>query len=214
MLNIVFSFALRRPALGTNFALFYATGVIPFFFFTGVSHSVSAAIASNRGLLRYPVVSPLDAILGKFIIEFITMLIVGVLLTTGIVFFYKLPVTLDPLSAFAGFTLAGLLGLGIGSINCVLFGLFPTWRHVWAVVTRPLFVVSGVFFIAESMPFEWRPVLLYNPIVHAIALVRKGFYGSYDPYYVSYPYVLGCALGLFTVGAYLLRRHTARLLDD
>jgi capsular polysaccharide transport system permease protein len=128
--------------------------------------------------------------------------------------FYRLPVTLDPMSALAGFTLAGLLGLGVGTINCVLFGLFPTWRHIWAVVTRPLFVVSGVIFIVESMPFEMRHFLIYNPIVQAVALVRKGFYGSYDPYYVSYPYILGIALGLFTVGTYLLRRHEGWLIDN
>ena len=52
--------------------------------------------------------------------------------------------TLDPAAALAGFTMAGLLGLGVGTINCVLFGLFPTWRHFWNVLTKPLFVVSGV----------------------------------------------------------------------
>ena len=88
-------------------------------------------------------VSPLDAVFGKFIIDFVTMLIVGVLLTGGIIFFYRLPVTLDPLSALAGFTLAGLLGLGVGTVNCVLFGLFPTWRNVWNVLTKPLFVRLG-----------------------------------------------------------------------
>ena len=214
LLNVIFSLTLHRPALGTNFALFYATGVVPFFFFSGVSNAVSSAIASNRGLLRYPVVSPLDAIFGKFIIEYITMLIVGVLLTGGIMIYYRLPVTLDPLTALAGFTLVGLLGLGVGTMNCVLFGLFPTWRQIWSVVTRPLLVISGVIFIVESMPFEMRHFLIWNPIVQAIALVRKGFYGSYDPYYVSYPYILGIALGLFTVGAYLLRRYEGWLIDN
>jgi capsular polysaccharide transport system permease protein len=214
LLNLVFSVMVRHPALGTNFPLFYATGIIPFFFFTGVSSTVSSAVATNRGLLRYPVVSPLDTIFGKFIIEFVTMLIVFVLLTGGIIFFYQLPVMLDPLSAFLGFTLAGLLGLGVGTINCVLFGLFPTWKHIWSVITKPLFVISGVFFIVESAPDALRHMIVYNPIVQAIALVRKGFYGSYDPYYVSYPYVLGIALGLFTVGAYLLRRYEGWLLDN
>ena len=172
------------------------------------------AIVTNRGLLRYPVVSPLDAIFGKFIIEFMTMLIVGVLLTGGITDLLPASDSLDPLSALAGFTLAGMIGLGTGTINCVLFGLFPTWRHVWSVLTRPLFVLSGAFFIVEAMSRSRCATVLFNPLVHAIALVRKGFYASYDPYYVSYPYVLGIRSSLFTIGAYLLRRYDSWLLDS
>ena len=56
--------------------------------------------------------------------------------------------------------------------------------------------------------------MLVNPIVQAIALFRSGFYGSYDPYYVSYGYVLGVARGLFVVGAYLLRRHASWLIEN
>ena len=82
------------------------------------------------------------------------------------------------------------------------------------MLTKPLFVLSGAFFIVESMSPQLRHLMVLNPIVQAIALVRKGFYGSYDPYYVSYPYVLGIALGLFTVGAYLLRRYEGWLIDN
>ena len=42
LLTIAFSLALRTPPLGTNFALFYATGIIPFFLFSNVSRSVAA----------------------------------------------------------------------------------------------------------------------------------------------------------------------------
>lgn len=214
LLTVLFSFTFHKPPLGTSFALFYATGVIPFFFFTGMSTAVSMAINTNRGLLRYPVVSPLDAIFGKFILDFITMLIVGSLLTGGIIWFNALPVTLDPAAALAGFTMAGLLGLGVGTVNCVLFGLFPTWRHFWNVLTKPLFVLSGVLFTVESVPADMRHIMLYNPIVQAIALFRSGFYGFYDPYYVSYGYVLGIAFGLFVVGAYLLRRYASWLIEN
>ena len=43
--------------------LFYATGIIPFSMFKTMSTAVAKAISSNRGLLTYPVVTPLDAVL-------------------------------------------------------------------------------------------------------------------------------------------------------
>jgi capsular polysaccharide transport system permease protein len=214
LLNLAFSLTVRRPPLGTNFPLFYATGIVPFFLFTGISGSVANAVITNRGLLHYPVVSPLDAVFGKFILDFTTMLVVGILLSGGIIIVYALPVTLDPVSALTGFTLAGLLGLGVGTINCVLFGMFPTWRNIWNVMTKPLFIVSGTFFIYESAPASFQAIMWWNPIVHVVALVRAGFYGSYNPYYVSIPYVLAVAGSLFVIGAYLLRRHASWLIEN
>ena len=214
LLNLAFSLTVRRPPLGTSFPLFYATGIVPFFLFTGVSGAVASAVATNRGLLHYPVVSPLDAVFGKFILNFLTMLVIGVLLSTGIIIVYALPVTLDPVSALTGFTLNGLLGLGVGTVNCVLFGLFPTWRNIWNVMTKPLFIVSGTFFIFEAAPPAFQHIMWWNPLVHGVALVRAGFYGSYDPYYVSIPYVLAVSGSLFVIGAYLLRRHASWLIEN
>jgi capsular polysaccharide transport system permease protein len=214
LLTIAFSFAFRTPPLGTNFALFYATGIIPFFLFNGISSAVGMAIVTNRGLLRYPVVKPIHTVLGKFALDFLTMFVVGVLLTGGIILFYGLSPTLSPAAAMAGFALSGLLGLGTGTLNCVLFGFFPTWQNMWNVLTKPLFIVSGVFFIYESVPSGFQAILWYNPLVHTIGLVRSGFYGAYDPHYVSYAYVLAIGLGLFLTGAYLLNRHASRLIEN
>ena len=47
-----------------------------------------------------------------------------------------------------------------------------------------------------------------------IGLMRAGFYGTYDPYYVSYAYVLGISLGLSWSGGYLLRRHSSFLIEQ
>lgn len=213
LLTAAFSLAFRRPPLGTNFALFYATGIIPFFLFTHASQGAGKAIDSNRGLLRYPVVSPLDAVLAKFITDFLTMFVVGVLLYTSIILWYGLQVSLNFALIFNGFLLMGLIGLGIGTLNCVLFGFWPTWRNIWTVLTKPLFILSGMFYTFESMPREAQGILWYNPLIHAIGLIRSGFYSSYEPTYVAPLYVLGLAAGTFLLGAYLLRRHASALLE-
>ena len=98
LLNLAFSLTVRRPPLGTNFPLFYATGIMPFFLFTGVSGrwpgdrhqpraaALSGGLAARRGVRQ---VHP----------DFLTMFIIGVLLSTGIILLYALPVTLDPAAA-------------------------------------------------------------------------------------------------------------------
>lgn len=214
LLAIAFSLALRSPPLGTSFILFYSTGIIPFHLFNAMSKGVSGAVTSNRGLLTYPVVTALDAVLAKAVLNFMTLAMVATLLFGGIILGLGLHVNLELGAVVLAFVMAAGLGMGVGTINCVLFGFFPTWKNVWNVLTRPLFIISGIFFTFESVPANFQSVLWWNPLVHVIGMMRSGFYGAYDPHYVSIPYVAGIAAGTFLVGAYLLRRHTTYLIEQ
>ena len=214
LLAIAFSLALRSPPLGTSFMLFYATGMIPFSLFRTMSGGVAGAIKTNRGLLAYPVVTALDAVLAKFVLNFMTITLVSVILFTGIILGFGLHVNLDLGAVALAVAMAGVLGLGIGTLNCVLFGFYPTWKNVWTILNRPLFILSGIFFTFEMVPKAFQAVLWWNPIVHIIGVMRSGFYGTYEAAYVSLPYVLGIGLGTFVLGAWLMRRHASALIEQ
>ena len=213
LLTFAFSLALRRPPIGTNFALFYATGIMPFMLYNNVARSVASAVNTNRGLLRYPVVTALDTVLSKLVLEAVTMIVVGTLLFGGIILFYGLEVRFDPVSVALSCVLAAVLGLGIGTLNCVLYGFFPTWQNFWGVMTRPLVIMSGMFYTFQALPVRAQVVLWYNPIIHIVGLMRAGFYGTYDASYTAPLYVLGFGLIPFVIGAYLLRRHESALIE-
>jgi capsular polysaccharide transport system permease protein len=214
LLSFAFALALRSPPMGTSFLLFYATGVMPMQMFTSVSRAVAGAISSNRGLLNYPVVGTLDAVLAKFALAALTQLIIATVLFVGIIRGAELHVVLDLGLVALGFALAAALGLGIGVLNCVLFGFFPTWKNVWSVLTRPLFILSGVLFLYEQVPANFQAVLWWNPLTHIVAIMRAGFYGFYHPSFVSLPYVLGIALSAFVIGGLLMRRHATWLIEQ
>lgn len=214
LLTAAFSIAVHKPPLGTNFALFYATGIIPFYLFSHVTGSVGQAITTNRGLLTYPVVNPLDAVLAKFVTDFLTMFITGLVIYSVIILHAGIVLSLDFAAIFNGFLLMGLIGLGFGTLNCAIYGFWPTWRHIWNVLTKPLFLMSCMFYTFDSLPPQAQAVLWYNPLVHAVGLLRSGFYAGYDPTYVVPAYPLAIAGSTFVVGAYLLRRHRSRLLEQ
>ena len=158
-------------------------------------------------------VHPLDAVFAKFITDFLTMFVTGVVLFSGIILHYGLPVSIDLVRVFGGFVMMGLLGLGFGSLNCVIQGFWPTWRHVWSVLTKPLFIMSGIFYTFETLPVQAQAVLWYNPLFHVIGIIRSGLFSGYHPAYVSPLYVLGLSATLFLVGAFLARRHRIRLIE-
>ena len=140
--------------------------------------------------------------------------VVGAILLTAIVVIQDVHINLDAPRVLLAMGMAALLGLGVGTLNCVLIGFFPTWKNVWKVMTRPMFIVSGIFYTYDSVPAAFQHVLWYNPLVHVVGMMRSGFYGVYRDDYVSVPYVMGIALGTFVIGAWLLRRHASHLIEQ
>ncbi|MBN2760695.1 MAG: hypothetical protein JXQ79_09360, partial [Rhodobacteraceae bacterium] len=97
MLSIIFSIAFRNPPLGVNFALFYATGVLPFLMYADLSMKVGQSIRYSRPLLSYASVTFIDAILGRLILNTLTAIVVFMIVITGIILAFGLRVDIDVL---------------------------------------------------------------------------------------------------------------------
>jgi capsular polysaccharide transport system permease protein len=213
LLTAVFAAFIKTPPLGTSFPLFYATGILPFTLFTGISAVVAQAVNFSRPLLAYPSVTWVDAIVARFSLHFLTELMVAYVVFAGILILFPSPVILDHVVIAGGLALTGALAMGVGILNCFLFTQFPIWQRGWSILMRPMFLISGVIIPFESIPQPWRDWLWYNPIVHVIGLVRRGFYFSYDAPYVSVAYVLGLSGAAALIGLVFLSRYHRDLIN-
>jgi len=212
ILSIGFSLLLRSPSLGTSFLLFYATGFIPFDMYSTLAQKISSAIKYSGPLLAYPRVTWLDAILGRFVLNVLTLLTVSSVVIVAIMVFVDSRTVLDLRYIALGFGLAATLGLGVGIMNCLLIGLFPVWAIVWSVLTRPMFIASGVLFLYEDLPSGAQAILWWNPVLHATGLMRKGFYSTYNGSYISLQYSFGIAMLMIAVGLLFMRSNHQRIL--
>jgi ABC-type polysaccharide/polyol phosphate export permease len=78
LLTVIFSIGFRTPPIGVNFPLFYATGLLPFLMFVDLSNKVAQAINYSKQLLAYPRVTFIDALLGRFILNFFNTVSCGI----------------------------------------------------------------------------------------------------------------------------------------
>lgn len=214
VLSLAFSLIVRAPSLGNNFTLFYATGFLSFELYGSVASKTAGALLFSRSLLAYPSVTWLDAILARFFLTFLTISAVFCIIITGILSLADTHVILNFPAIVTGLLLAGLFGLAVGLMNCLLFGLYPIWKNIWGIVTRPLFIASGVLFIYEDMPPFVQDILWWNPLMHITGLVRKGFYSTYHASYVSIPYVVGVTLIVLCMGLLFLGTHYKKVLES
>ncbi len=206
LMTLFFQLITRTPPLGTNFPLFYVTGVMPFQVFQTVGNKVSGAVRYSRPLLEFPAVSVIDALAARFILNFVIECAVFVALTAGVIAIYDLKVNIDIPMAAGAMLLAGALALGIGTFNSVLFVAYPVYETVYGVLTRPLMLISGIFFLVDGMPDSVKPYFLWNPVMHPVSLMRAAFYSGADTSYISPFFVLLVALTTFTFGLVTLRR--------
>ena len=213
MLSLAFSAFLRNPSLGVSFPMFYATGMLPFLMYIELQGKIASALNFSKPLLAYPTVTFLDAILGRFILGVMTKLLVSYLIFGGIMLIYETRVTLDFPHIFESFALAALLGLGLGTLTCFVFTRFPMAQQAWGILMKPIFLVSGIFYLYETIPNPYQSYLWYNPLVHVVGIMRKGFYPTYDASYASPVYVLSIALISLTLGLLLLWRYHAEILN-
>lgn len=213
LLWLVFSQISHQPPIGKSFPLFYATGYIAFYWINDIADVTGRSVHVNRPLLAFPPITALDTILARFFLQCFTVLTVAAIVLGGLIVLAHSDARIDIRPILLAFALAATLGLGIGLVNCWAFARWPIWERVWAITSRPVFLVSCVFFTFQGLPSAAKEVLWWNPVIHVVGLIRSGTYTSYDPSHVAPEYVLALAMGFLVGGLWLVRRRAHRLAE-
>ena len=209
--TLILSLGGRSLPAGMPTVPFFITGLIPFFLFREVASATLRGVSANKALLVYPQVSAFDVMLARALLEIVTSIVVFVILLAaiwglGIEFRIERPV-----EAFGWLVAMGLAGFGFGATCGALEPLFPAVeRIVPAVVLRPLFWISGVFFTSGMLPSNLRDMALINPLLHTIELMRSAFFHEFESQYAAPSYALFSLLAALFIAALLhraLRRH-------
>jgi capsular polysaccharide transport system permease protein len=196
----------ERPAPdGLPLISFLVTGIVPFFLFRETSTRVAAAIDANKGLLFYPQIRPLDLVLSRVLLELATYLVVLALMLAAASIWFENTSIDNVLFLLTGMLLASGLGAANGLVFCSLSVFTSSAERLHGPLLRPLFWVSAIFFSSNSMPPAVRDVLLYNPVLHAVELVRDGWFPGYQASYVSIAYPAAWIVGLGFLGLTLER---------
>ena len=212
LLSFAFSLAFRSPPLGASFPLFYAAGYLPYMLFHDVSSKVATALRFSRPLLNFGAISWFDVVLARLALNAFTHISVGVLVLGAMLMLMETRAVLTVPDLCLAFAMACLLAAGWGVLNAFLFLAFPAWERVWTIATRPLFIISGVFFLFEDLPPEMQGILWFNPLFHVTGLMRSGLFANYEAAFVSPFFVFIAAIGPLMLGLLLLGRFVDGLM--
>ncbi|RQZ66616.1 MULTISPECIES: ABC transporter permease [Burkholderia] len=207
---------------GIAITMWIIAGFIGFLLWRRTWIQVLHGIDCNYAFFVYRQVKPFDAAIVRAVLELflmvpISIIIIAAALAAGRVITPDLlnPVLLpaDPLLAIASLLGLWLFGLGLGLVTSVAMNFVPEVDHVFKLFYLPLYYISGALFPIMSIPNPYRDILLVNPVVHGLELVRTGFLPSYHTApSVSLTYLYGWALGSMLLGLALYRRFSNKLV--
>ena len=189
ILVFIFSLISRLPPIGTSFVLFFATGILPYELYRKLAASLMNVFSANQGLLAYPLVKELDVVYARSLLIIATYLLVMIIFFSTLVIFGITNWPADLTKILSAISALALMGLGVGVCNAVLKGLWKAWVQIEAIISRPMFFISGIFFIPTLFPPHIRDLLAWNPVLHCIEWFREGYYGSYESVILDKGYI-------------------------
>jgi capsular polysaccharide transport system permease protein len=191
--------------LGHNLYLFYLTGLLPFFMVIHTGSKVMQGLSANKSLLLLPPIKILDILVARGVLSLLTELFVAVLILGIFNLLGIVAIPDDCLLTLSGLLLAWFFGVSLGILMAMLSELFESWEMIWSQITRVMYFCSGIFYVAEKMPPKIRAVLIWNPVLQCIELLRSGFYSGFSPPWVRPDYVMLAALIMLAAGCALSR---------
>jgi len=198
----VFSAMGRGSPIGGDdyLPMFFLTGLVPWLLFAHTVEKIMEGISSNKTLLTYPQVTPFDVLISRGILEYVTMVVVFIIVYLILTLFdYAFPIE-SYMQVLAAFTSLWLFALGLGYMVSSIKLYLPSFNQTYKAIQRPFFFVSGIFFTVDNLAPSLRGIALYNPILHAIEWFRSAVFTSYESQYVDKSYLLIFVIIFLAIG--------------
>ena len=195
-----------HPPQGMSTPVFLLMGFVPWFIFSEGIEKVMEAVRTNKALLTFPQVTPLDLCVSSWIVAAATQIVVLAAFLAGIaivgydVHIHDFPLFMAALSGIS------LLALGMGLFFTALNLYLPMIEKVVPMVLRVLFFMSGVFFSPVQMAGVYGDAIMWLPTANYIEMLRASFSGAGVPDLVKVEYTAAVTVISLVLGL-LLERH-------
>ncbi|MEM6944503.1 MAG: hypothetical protein AAF416_06265 [Pseudomonadota bacterium] len=211
----IFTFIGRSGGYGISFALFLLTGIATLSIVTRGMLLVGGAVQGLRSPRRLPELGIFTDPIAALAFTLFTAVIYTSAIAWGIALWQHvevMPVDLVRvlLAAFA----AAMLAFGLGMVRGYSARFAPVVMRALSIFSRTLLFISGIFYMPSYMPPFIRDWLAWNPVLHAVELMRIGVYGQdYPSVVLDTTYLGATAIGAAAFGMVLLWARRRQVLE-
>ena len=207
--SLLFALIRGRTVSGVEYPVFILVGLAPILLYRNTALRLMDSLRENRSLFGYKQIKPLDTYIARVIVETCIAVTVYTMLLFGFAWAGFDMSIKSPLQWVANLLLGLMFALGLGMLLALITHALPIIQIVIRMAFFPLFFISGVLVPASYLPQAMMPLLLLNPFLHILELIRAEVLPHYTPVDgVSETYVISFTLILLflSLGAYRARR--------
>lgn len=202
--SLLFYFTGRVVAIGDSLLIFLATGVSTFVGFRNVLSRTRGSL-QLQAVLGFPIVKLQDVFLARAILELATWLMSSMIILGVLIFLGFGPLPRDIFMMIQAVAALFSIGFGFGIVIGVASEFVPSISSFMRLLSRLLYLTSGLFFLPDTMAPTVREIIAWNPVLHGIALYRMGYYDFYDSTILDMRYLTYWAVGCLLVGLLSIR---------
>jgi len=209
ILSVLFGLLRGRTVVGIDFPVFVLVGLAPFLLFRNTALRLMNSPKENRSLFAYKQIKPLDTYIARTLVEFSISASVYAILVFGFAWFGFDMSIKSPIEWMLTILLGMVFSFALGMLLSLIAHAMPGSNMFIRMMFFPLYFISGVLIPASYLPHAMLPLLLLNPFLHLLELIRVEIFPHYVPVDgVSLNYVVAFTLVLLFVslGTYRVRR--------
>ncbi|MGD1037839.1 MAG: hypothetical protein ABR878_11725 [Roseiarcus sp.] len=203
----------RASPYGDSAALWFATGIVPFFAFQYMARFIVLGTVLNRPLLSFPIVKFTDIVFASAIVEvlnagLIVLIVCAIFWAFGIDF-----MPLDVVQAILALLAMILLGLAWGVVTAIIISAVPALMTPFFLFQVVLWLASGIVFVPDALPEAARTPLSYLPTVQGVEWMRSAYYDGFGGTILDKPYMISFAVVTLFIGLTLERLVRGKMLQ-
>ena len=198
-----------RAPHGMSELTYLAVGFCIWNIFSQTVTKCMTAVDGNRALLTFPQVTPLDVMVSRAMVVWVTSVLnTCIILGIGAIFGNQLAIA-DISMLILSLMLTGLLGLGFGMLCGALTVYMQALNNIVPMALRILFFTSGIFFSVTRLTKNVGDYLLLNPIMQLVEMIRSSLHTGYMVTFIDVEYAVCFVAVLLPLGL-LLERYARR----
>lgn len=189
-LAIVVLWSLTKLHAGSiSIVAFAVTGYSYVLMWRNVANRCTKAIEPNLSLMYHRNVRVIDIFLARILLEIAGITISFILISFVFIGLGLMPPPVDITLVIQAWLLLMLFATSLGLFVGFISEVSETFDRIWHTVIYIFFPLSGAVYFVDSLPTHIQSMALYIPPLHAVEMLRHGYFGSIvrtheDPMYL------------------------------
>lgn len=191
---------------------FVVTGYSSLLLWRNCSSRGIKAIEPNRSLLHHRQVKIQDIFFARMLLELSGVTASFLVLMVAMVGIGLLQFPAEAHLLLAGWIYMSWFSACLGMVLGCMSEHSEMVERLWHPCSYFLLAVSGTFFMVDWLPRGFQELVLWVPMVHAIEMMRAGYWGGAVHTYYSVEYISGVCLGMTLLSLILMGDRRMKVL--